>query len=198
MRWVCGVCLLLSMALGADPAYSDARARQEASIERQRASVSAQQAALAAGNPAFFAPPMLPETAFVPQVACERIPLDKVRDIVDEGARKTGLDPGLVRAVVRKESAYDTCATSVKGAQGLMQLMPSVQTQFGVTNPYDPGQNVEAGTRLLKQLLTQYGGDLAKALGAYNAGPGQVEKWGGLPQIPETRKYVVDILGGLN
>jgi soluble lytic murein transglycosylase-like protein len=194
---VCGVCLLMSMALGADSAYSDARARQEASIERQRASVSAQQAALAARNPAFFAYAALPEPAFVPQAACERIPLARVREIVEEGARKTGLDAGLVRAVVRKESAYDTCATSVKGAQGLMQLMPSVQTQFGVADPYDPGQNVEAGTRLLKQLLTQYGGDLAKALGAYNAGPAQVEKWGGVPPIPETQKYVVDILGDL-
>ena len=116
---------------------------------------------------------------------------------MDEGARQSGLDAALVRAVVRKESAYDSCATSIKGAQGLMQLMPSVQLQFGVTDPYDPRQNVDAGTRLLKQLLEQYGGDLARALGAYNAGPAQVEKWGGVPPIPETRQYVEGILSEL-
>ena len=109
-----------------------------------------------------------------------------------------GLDTALVRAVVRRESAYDPCATSIKGAQGLMQLMPSVQMQFGVTDPYDPKQNVAAGTRLLKQLLEQYGGDLPRALGAYNAGSAQVEKWGGVPPIPETRQYVEGILSDLS
>jgi soluble lytic murein transglycosylase-like protein len=118
----------------------------------------------------------------------------KIRDIVDEGARQSGLDASLVRAVVRKESGYNPCATSSKGAQGLMQLMPAVQTQFGVTNPYDPQQNVTAGTRLLKQLLDQYGGDLARALGAYNAGPARVDQFGGVPPFPETIHYVDSIM----
>ena len=75
-----------------------------------------------------------------------------------------------------------------------MQLMPSVQTQFGVTNPYDPRQNVEAGTHLLKQLLDQYGGDLPRALGAYNAGSARVDQYGGVPPFPETMNYVSGIL----
>ena len=75
-----------------------------------------------------------------------------------------------------------------------MQLMPAVQTQFGVTNPYDPQQNVAAGTKLLKQLLDQYGGDLAKALGAYNAGSGRVDQFGGVPPFPETIRYVDSIM----
>ena len=104
----------------------------------------------------------------------------------------------LVRAVVRKESAYNPCATSIKGAQGLMQLMPSVQAQFGVTDPYDPKQNISAGTRLLKQLLDTYGGDLPKALGAYNAGTTRVDQFGGVPPFPETMRYVTGILGDLD
>ena len=136
-------------------------------------------------------------TTTAPEIACDRVAAPEVGRIVDDGARQSGLDASLVRAVVRKESDYDSCATSVKGAQGLMQLMPSVQMQFGVTDPYDPRQNISAGTKLLKQLLEQYGGDLSRALGAYNAGPAQVEKWGGVPSIPETRQYVDDILGDL-
>jgi soluble lytic murein transglycosylase-like protein len=169
----------------------DPRALQEASIAKQRASVRGQEAAAAARHPAFF-------TTTAPEIPCERVAAPEVSRIVDDGARQSGLDASLVRAVVRKESAYDSCATSVKGAQGLMQLMPSVQMQFGVTDPYDPRQNISAGTKLLKQLLEQYGGDLSRALGAYNAGSAQVEKWGGVPPIPETRHYVDDILGELS
>ena len=76
--------------------------------------------------------------------------------------------------------------------------MPSVQAQFGVTNPYDPRQNVDAGTQLLKQLLAQYGGDLARALGAYNAGPTRVDQFGGVPPFPETVNYVSAILGDIS
>ena len=175
----------MSVSRAADP-----RALQEASIAKQRASVGVQEAAATAHHPRFF-------TTAAPEIACESVPAVKVSQVVDEGARQSGLDAALVRAVVRKESAYDSCATSIKGAQGLMQLMPSVQLQFGVTDPYDPRQNVDAGTRLLKQLLEQYGGDLARALSAYNAGPAQVEKWGGVPPIPETRQYVEGILSEL-
>jgi soluble lytic murein transglycosylase-like protein len=181
------MCLLMSVSRA-----SDSRALQEASIEKQRASARAQDAAATARGPAFFT-----TATAAPELACERVPAAQVREVVDEGARQSGLDATLVRAVVRKESAYDSCATSIKGAQGLMQLMPSVQMQFGVTDPYDPRQNVGAGTKLLKQLLEQYGGDLARALGAYNAGPAQVEKWGGVPQIPETKQYVEGILSDL-
>jgi soluble lytic murein transglycosylase-like protein len=186
VRFIGLMCLLMSVSRASDP-----RALQEASIEKQRASVRAQEATAAARQPSFFTTP-------APEIACERVPALQVSHVVDEGARQSGLDVSLVRAVVHKESAYDSCATSVKGAQGLMQLMPSVQMQFGVTDPYDPGQNVGAGTKLLKQLLEQYGGDLSRALGAYNAGPARVEKWGGVPPIPETRKYVDDILSDLS
>src|SRR5205814_1666101 len=143
-------------------------------------------------NPSFYAAAEL--AAPEPESDCAGAVVGEIRDIVDAGAARAGLEADLVRAVVKKESAYNPCATSNKGAQGLMQLMPSVQTQFGVTNPYDPQQNVAAGTKLLKQLLDQYGGDLAKALGAYNAGSARVDHFGGVPPFPETIRYVDSIL----
>ena len=79
-----------------------------------------------------------------------------------------------------------------------MQLMPATADQFGVSDPFDPKQNVEAGTKLLKQLLAKYGGDVSLTLSAYNAGSGRVDRDGGVPQIPETQKYVTDILGKLD
>ena len=134
----------------------------------------------------------------VAAIPCEPSSQYEIGQILDEEARRTGLDSVLVRAVARKESGNNPCATSPKGAQGLMQLMPSVQAQFGVSNPYDPRQNVEAGTKLLKQLLGQYGGDLQRALGAYNAGSGRVDQWGGVPPFPETIDYVSAILGEIS
>jgi len=187
-------CVVMSICRGSDSTNSAARAAQEASVEKQRASVRAQQTAAVAQDPSFFVS-NLPEQG--PEIVRELVPPQKIREIVDEGAKQSGLDADLVRAVVKRESAYNPWATSTKGAQGLMQLMPSVQAQFGVTDPYDPKQNVGAGTRLLKQLLDQFDGDLPRALGAYNAGPARVEQWGGVPPFPETMQYVTGILSEL-
>jgi soluble lytic murein transglycosylase-like protein len=187
------LCVLNCVAMAADSGAEAARTQQEASVGRQRVAVQAQASAIAARNPRFFSTTTVaPEAA--PDPGCPGATVGQIREIVDEGARRTGLDPQLVRAVVRKESAYDPCATSPKGAQGLMQLMPATQAQFGVTNAYDPRQNVDAGTRLLKGLLEQYGGDLTRALGAYNAGPARVAQFDGLPPFPETQNYVSTIL----
>jgi soluble lytic murein transglycosylase-like protein len=189
------LCLFASLCIAADDVYGSARAAQEASVRKQQASVRRQEAAAAAHNPSFFISTVSePET----ELACERPPADKIQELVDEGAKKSGLDTNLVRAVVKKESAYNPCAMSIKGAQGLMQLMPAVQTQFGVTDPYNAEQNISAGTRLLKQLLGSYGGDLSKALGAYNAGSARVDQFGGVPPFPETMQYVSGILGDLD
>ncbi len=192
MRWFVCLCLLPGIGRAADE-YPDARAAQAASIEKQKASARLQRAAAARQNPLFFVQTEMNALPFL-YAPCPDSPPAAIRDIVDQGARQSGLDQSLVRAVVKTESAYDPCATSIKGAQGLMQLMPSVQTQFGVTNPYDPKQNVGAGTRLLKQLLDQYGGDLPRALGAYNAGSARVDQFGGVPPFPETVNYVSGIL----
>jgi soluble lytic murein transglycosylase-like protein len=185
VRLLAFVCLVTACRASDSP-QAAARAAQEASIEKQRTSAQAQKAAAVVQDPSFFVT-RLPDP----------LPPEKIREIVDEGARQSGLDTDLVRAVVRRESAYNPWATSTKGAQGLMQLMPAAQLQFGVTDPYDPKQNVSAGTRLLKQLLDQFGGDLPRALGAYNAGATRVEQFGGVPPYPETMQYVNGILSDL-
>jgi soluble lytic murein transglycosylase-like protein len=118
-------------------------------------------------------------------------------DLVREAAAREGLDPSLVRAVVRAESNFDPQAVSPAGAKGLMQLTEATARSLGVTDVFDPAQNVAAGTRYLKQLLTRFGGDLRRALAAYNAGPGAVEQYGGVPPYAETEQYVRRVLGFL-
>ena len=114
--------------------------------------------------------------------------------MIDEVAEKQGIDASLVKEVARQESGFRPCAVSPKGAAGVMQLMPSTQTQLQVTDPFDPRQSLEAGSKLLKQLLDRYQGDLPKALSAYNAGARRVDEAGGVPNIPETKNYVLSIL----
>ncbi|MBI5014271.1 MAG: transglycosylase SLT domain-containing protein [Deltaproteobacteria bacterium] len=108
--------------------------------------------------------------------------------IVARAAGTYGLDPALIRAVIQAESGGNVRAISPAGAQGLMQLMPETARALGVVDPFDPEQNVLAGSRFLKSLLDRYDGNLESALAAYNAGPGRVDRGGTLPR--ETREYV--------
>ena len=107
------------------------------------------------------------------------------------------LSPALVRSVVRAESGFNPNARSVKGAQGLMQLMPQTASQMGVKDPLDPVENLEGGTRYLSELLGRYKNDLPIALAAYNAGPERVQQYHGIPPFPETIAYVNRILRDL-
>jgi len=114
--------------------------------------------------------------------------------LVRREAAAASVDPSLVAAVARTESGLDPRATSPAGAAGLMQLMPATAQALGVADPYDPVANVRGGAIYLKELLARFGGDVALAVAAYNAGPGAVERFGGVPPYTETRRYVARVL----
>jgi soluble lytic murein transglycosylase-like protein len=116
------------------------------------------------------------------------------QSIIARSATQARVDPALIEAVISKESAFDPRATSAAGAQGLMQLMPRTAAALGVSDPYDPTQNVRAGARYLRSLLDRFGGDARLALAAYNAGPGAVERYDAIPPYAQTRAYVGDVL----
>jgi len=110
--------------------------------------------------------------------------------IVQRVARDHGIDAGFIHAVIRAESNYDPFALSAKGAMGLMQLMPDTAIQYGVRNVFDPAQNIEGGTKYLKDLMRLYNGKTELVLAAYNAGQEAVRKYGAIPPYPETQEYI--------
>lgn len=120
----------------------------------------------------------------------ERANREKIEEMIREVSGRYRVDPALVRAVMQTESNWKSSAVSRKGALGLMQLEPGTAQALGVNNAFDPKQNLDGGVRYLHMLLERYNGDLDRALAAYNAGPGAVDRAGGIPQYRETREYV--------
>ena len=118
--------------------------------------------------------------------------------LLQEAAAREGISADLVRAVIKTESAFDHLAVSSAGARGLMQLMPDAAKRFGVTNPFDPQENIKGGVKYLRVLLKQFQGDVALTVAAYNAGEGTVARYGAVPPYRETRDYVRKILGILS
>jgi soluble lytic murein transglycosylase-like protein len=117
--------------------------------------------------------------------------------MIDRQAEAAGVESALVHSVIRAESHYNANAVSPKGALGIMQLIPSTAKRFGVTNVFDPEDNVGGGVRYLKFLLDYYKGDYPRAIAAYNAGEGTVDKFKGIPPYPETRNYVWQVAQNL-
>jgi hypothetical protein len=115
-------------------------------------------------------------------------------DLIIEAARIHDLDPRLIRSIVEVESAFNPRAVSPAGAKGLMQLRPILARELRVHNPFDPRQNIMGGARYLRQLLNMHDGDIRLALASYNAGPGNVTRYSGVPPFRETQKYVKRIL----
>lgn len=207
-----------------DEQYARAMANMQGSLDRQQKAVGAASArrgnglhmepgasgdtasdptAQAAPTDSFFAQPWTPaEPLSVPNVQVvdeDCIPLEtkEVDRLAQEAGHRNGVSVDLLKSVMRQESGFKPCALSVAGAMGLMQLMPETAETLHLDDPFDPAKNVDAGAKFLRMMLDRYQGDTQLALGAYNAGPGRVDKSGGVPDIPETVGYVNKVLAGV-
>jgi hypothetical protein len=140
------------------------------------------------------APPAAPKAK--PETGRPAHPIN-LEEALSAASNRYHVSPDLLRSVIRAESGFNPNARSVKGAQGLMQLMPETAARMGVRNAMDPEENLQGGARFLRELLGRYKNDLPKALAAYNAGPERVEQYHGVPPYPETIAYVMRVLRGL-
>ena len=121
-----------------------------------------------------------------------------LEQIFEEAAITYDVPVDLLKAIAKAESNFDPNATSKAGAQGIMQLMPATARSLGVTDSYDPYQNIMGGAKYISQMLDQFDGNVSYALAAYNAGPNNVSKYGGIPPFQETQNYVVKVMGFMN
>jgi soluble lytic murein transglycosylase-like protein len=136
-------------------------------------------------------------TAMTPAAAPGATTLDPATPYaaqITAAAQRNGIDPALLAGLIKQESGFNPTITSSAGAVGLTQLMPGTASSLGVTDPTDPAQSIDGGARYLAQQLKTFGGDPAKALAAYNAGPGAVTQYGGVPPYAETQNYVKNVM----
>ncbi len=185
--------LMGTMAFAQTPAD-----RQMDAAAKQRAASRAQTSPAPEGS--FFSSGWVtPAMLQPPAPGCLPLNASDTDPFVAKAASQYKLNPDLIRAVIRQESAFYPCAVSDKGAIGLMQLMPDTVAALKTADPFDPAQNIESGARYLKQMLARFKGDVKLALAAYNAGPEKVDgPKPAVPDIAETRDYVDRIVKSLN
>jgi soluble lytic murein transglycosylase-like protein len=146
---------------------------------------------LASATAATAAPAATTASAGLMTVGASELPADVPYGAeITAAAKKHGLDPALLAGLVKQESGFNPTAGSSAGARGLTQLMPATAAGLGVTDVLDPIQNLDGGAKYLRQQLDAFGGDVTRALAAYNAGPGAVQRYGGVPPYAETQNYV--------
>lgn len=167
-----------------------------AAEERKALLMEAAMSAPTIGAPVAAAAPAAAPVVEITAAHLRHVPTTLVGSVL-AAAKKYQLSPLLIDAVARQESGYRVNAVSRVGAIGVMQLMPGTARMLGVRNPRDPHANIDGGARYLRRLLDRFGGDVSLALAAYNAGPGRVERAGGIPRIAETQNYVTKILARL-
>jgi soluble lytic murein transglycosylase-like protein len=151
---------------------------------------------MASVAPGGFAAALQAATATAPGTgassASEATPYDA---LIAQAAQRNGIDPAVLHGLIQQESGFDPSSQSSAGASGLTQLMPATASSLGVANPLDPAESIEGGARYLSQMMARFGGNTTDALAAYNAGPGAVQQYGGVPPYAETQGYVSKVLG---
>lgn len=176
----------------AGPASSPGQAPSPATA----ASAAASSPSPTATTAAYLAPTTasLPASA-VPAAGVESAGASPYDAAIAQAAARNGIEPALLHGLIQQESGFNPNARSSSGALGLTQLMPGTASSLGVSDPLDPTQSIEGGARYLGEMLAKFGGNTADALAAYNAGPGAVSQYGGVPPYPETQAYVQKVLG---
>jgi len=180
-----------------------AQARQGGSTAGFAAALAAASAGPAAGQSA--APPQasaqsaaLPAASAASTASAASAGSSPYDATIAQVAAREGLDPAVLHGLIQQESGFDPSARSSAGALGLTQLMPSTAASLGVAEPLNPTQSIEGGARYLKEMLERFGGNTADALAAYNAGPGAVQQYGGVPPYAETQEYVSKVMANAN
>jgi soluble lytic murein transglycosylase-like protein len=192
---------------GPERRHTDRRAKSRGTADRRAGSRSRRMRTAVLAAAMSSAPMARPAIALLPptknvkanvDVTAEyfAVPANQAYDeIIEEAAAKYEMDANLIRAVMQAESAFHPYVVSRAGAEGLMQLMPDLADEMGVNNAFDPRENIMGGTRYLKRLLDYHDGNIDLALASYNAGPGNVQRYRGVPPFRETRNYVKTIKG---
>lgn len=204
MKWPAQLVLifgLLGIPLFA-PAADVAILRNGFSIRHERREVvgSVTRLYLGADREGYVDVPTIEIDSFEPDISAPAAPhtSQPINEAINTVSSRHHLDPDLINSVIHAESGFNPRAVSPKGAQGLMQLMPQTASRLGVVNAFNPDDNLEGGTRYLRELLERYNFDLIKALAAYNAGPQRVEQYHGVPPYYETQAYVARIIRDFN